>query len=41
MSIVGLQLGRVGAGLIPIRSDLLTGVALVVTAVFVGLGAVG
>ena len=41
MSIVGLQLGRVGAGLIPIRSDLLTGVALVVMAVFVGLGAVG
>jgi putative Mn2+ efflux pump MntP len=35
MTIVGLQLGRVAARLIHIRSDLLTGVALVVMAVLV------
>jgi putative Mn2+ efflux pump MntP len=38
MSIVGLQVGRAVSGLIRIRSDLLTGVALVVMAVLVGLG---
>ena len=38
MSLVGLQLGRAGAHFIRIRSDLLTGVALVVMAVLVGLG---
>lgn len=38
MSLVGLQLGRAGARFINIRSDLLTGVALVVMAIFVALG---
>jgi putative Mn2+ efflux pump MntP len=32
MTLVGLQLGRAAAHVIPIRSDLLTGVALVVMA---------
>jgi putative Mn2+ efflux pump MntP len=40
MTLVGLQLGRVVAHFINIRSDLLTGVALVVMAVLVGLGVV-
>jgi putative Mn2+ efflux pump MntP len=40
MTLVGLQLGRVVAHFIHIRSDLLTGVALVVMAVLVGLGVV-
>jgi manganese efflux pump family protein len=39
MSFAGLQLGRVAARFIRIRSDLLTGVALVVMATVVGLGA--
>lgn len=38
MSLVGLQLGRVVGRLIRIRPDLLTGVALVVMGVLVGLG---
>ena len=38
MTIVGLQLGRVAARLIHIRSDLLTGAALVVMAVLVQRG---
>jgi hypothetical protein len=33
---VGLQLGRAAAGMIRIRSDLLTGVALVVMATVMG-----
>jgi manganese efflux pump family protein len=40
MSLVGLQVGRVVARFIPIRSDLLTGVALVITAILVGRGVV-
>jgi putative Mn2+ efflux pump MntP len=40
MTLVGLQLGRVVAHFIHIRSDLLTGVALVIMAVLVGLGVV-
>jgi putative Mn2+ efflux pump MntP len=39
MSFAGLQLGRVAARFIRIRSDLLTGVALVVMATVIGLGA--
>jgi putative Mn2+ efflux pump MntP len=38
MSFVGLQLGRVAAHFIPIRSDVMTGVALIVMATVVGLG---
>jgi putative Mn2+ efflux pump MntP len=38
MSFVGLQLGRAAAHFIRIRSDVLTGVALVVMATVVGLG---
>lgn len=38
MSIVGLQLGRIAGHLVPIRPDLLTGAALVVMAVLLGLG---
>jgi manganese efflux pump family protein len=41
MSLAGLQLGRAAAQFIRIRSDLLTGVALVVMAVFVGRGVIG
>jgi putative Mn2+ efflux pump MntP len=41
MSFAGLQVGRVAAQFIRIRSDLLTGVALVVMAVLVGRGAIG
>jgi putative Mn2+ efflux pump MntP len=41
MSLVGLQLGRAAAKLIRIRSDLLTGVALVVMAVLMGRGVIG
>ncbi len=40
MTLVGLQVGRVVARFIPIRSDLLTGVALVITAILVGRGVV-
>jgi manganese efflux pump family protein len=40
MTLVGLQLGRVVVHFIHIRSDLLTGVALVIMAVLVGLGVV-
>jgi putative Mn2+ efflux pump MntP len=40
MTLVGLQLGRVAAQFLRIRSDLLTGVALIVMAVFVGRGVV-
>jgi putative Mn2+ efflux pump MntP len=36
MALVGLQLGRAAADVIPIRSDLLTGVALVVMATVLG-----
>ena len=38
MSLVGLQLGRAAAHFIRIRPDLLTGVALIVMAVVLGLG---
>lgn len=38
MTLVGLQVGRAAAQFIKIRSDLLTGVALVVMAVVLGLG---
>jgi putative Mn2+ efflux pump MntP len=38
MTLVGLQLGRIAAQFIRIRSDLLTGVALVIMAVVLGLG---
>jgi manganese efflux pump family protein len=38
MALVGLQLGRVAAGVIRIRSDLVTGVALVVMATVIGVG---
>jgi putative Mn2+ efflux pump MntP len=38
MSFVGLQLGRAAAHFIRVRSDVLTGVALVVMATVVGLG---
>jgi putative Mn2+ efflux pump MntP len=38
MSLVGLQLGRAAAHVIRIRSDLLTGVALIVMATVLGLG---
>ena len=38
MSFVGLQLGRAAASFIRIRSDLLTGVALVVVAILLALG---
>jgi putative Mn2+ efflux pump MntP len=38
MSLVGLQLGRAAAHFIRIRSDVLTGVTLVVMATVVGLG---
>jgi manganese efflux pump family protein len=41
MSLVGLQVGRVAAQFIRIRSDLVTGIALVVMAVFVGRGVGG
>ena len=41
MSLVGLQLGRAAAHLIRIRSDLLTGVALVIMALLLGLGLFG
>jgi putative Mn2+ efflux pump MntP len=41
MSLIGLQLGRVAAQFIHIRSDLLTGVGLVVMAILVGRGVVG
>jgi manganese efflux pump family protein len=40
ISLVGLQLGRAAAHFIRIRSDLLTGVALVVMGTLVGLGLV-
>jgi putative Mn2+ efflux pump MntP len=39
MTLVGLQLGRAAARRIRIRSDLLTGVALVIMAAVLGLGA--
>jgi manganese efflux pump family protein len=38
MTFAGLQLGRAAASFIRIRSDLLTGVALVIMAVLLGLG---
>lgn len=41
MSLIGLQLGRVAAHYIRIRSDLLTGVGLIVMAILVGRGVVG
>lgn len=41
MSLVGLQLGRAAAHFIHIRSDLLTGVALIIMAILLGLGLVG
>lgn len=41
MSLAGLHVGRMAAQFIRIRSDLVTGVALVVMAVIVGRGAIG
>ncbi len=41
MALVGLQLGRAAAHFIHIRSDLLTGVALIIMAILLGLGLVG
>lgn len=38
MTFVGLQIGRAAAHFIDIRSDLLTGIALVVMAILLGLG---
>ena len=38
MTFVGLQVGRAAAHFIDIRSDLLTGIALVVMAILLGLG---
>jgi putative Mn2+ efflux pump MntP len=38
MTFVGLAIGRAAAGLIRVRSDLLTGVALIVMAILLGLG---
>jgi len=38
MTFLGLQLGRAAAHYIRIRSDLLTGVALLVMAIALGLG---
>jgi putative Mn2+ efflux pump MntP len=38
MTFVGLAIGRAAARLIRIRSDLLTGVALIITAILLGLG---
>jgi manganese efflux pump family protein len=38
MTFVGLELGRAAAALIRLRSDLLTGVALVIMAIVLGLG---
>jgi putative Mn2+ efflux pump MntP len=38
MTLVGLQLGRAAASLVDIRSDLLTGIALVIMAIVLGLG---
>jgi putative Mn2+ efflux pump MntP len=38
MTFVGLELGRAAAGLIRLRSDLLSGVALVIMAIVLGLG---
>jgi manganese efflux pump family protein len=38
MSFVGLQIGRVAARFIPIRSDLLTGIGLLIVAVVLALG---
>jgi putative Mn2+ efflux pump MntP len=38
MSFVGLRLGRVAARFIPIRMDLLSGIALIVMAVVLALG---
>ncbi len=40
MTLVGLQVGRAVAHLIPIRPDLLTGVALMIMAVMVWLGVI-
>jgi hypothetical protein len=38
MSFVGLQLGRAAAHFVHVRSDVLTGVALVVMATVLGMG---
>jgi putative Mn2+ efflux pump MntP len=38
MTFVGLELGRAAARFIPLRADLLTGVALIVMAVFLAFG---
>ena len=38
MTLVGLQLGRAAASLIRIRSDLLTGIALVIMGILLGFG---
>jgi putative Mn2+ efflux pump MntP len=38
MTFVGLQVGRAAAGFVRIRSDLLTGAALVIMAILLGLG---
>jgi putative Mn2+ efflux pump MntP len=41
VSLVGLQLGRAAAHFIPVRSDLVTGVGLVVMAILTGTGVTG
>ena len=41
MSLAGLQLGRVVARFIPVRTDLVTGVGLVIMAVLLELGVLG
>jgi putative Mn2+ efflux pump MntP len=38
MTFVGLAIGRAAAGLIRVRADLLTGVALIIMAILLGLG---
>jgi manganese efflux pump family protein len=41
MTLVGLEIGRAAAHYIRIRSDLLTGIALIVMAILLGTGVVG
>jgi putative Mn2+ efflux pump MntP len=41
MTLVGLELGRAAARYIRVRSDLLTGVALIIMAILIGLGVEG
>jgi putative Mn2+ efflux pump MntP len=41
MTFIGLELGRAAARYIRIRSDLLTGLSLIIMATLLGLGVVG